>query len=169
MKKHLSLFPLLCAVILLFSGCADTAAKEPLTEKFTCDFSVDYQDMQFAGIMQRSNAGTLTMSLKEPKTLSGLTVSHDGEKTTASLGILEYTLDEKLPQASAVNTILDVLDDLFEKAQSGKLIDDGMEFTGKTDGFDYRMLSDPDTGVLMTLEVPDMQLNVKFSGMRKGE
>ncbi len=161
------MLPLLCVWLVMVSGCGNTRAPAPPTAvNFTCDFTATYREMEFAGKLERAAAGMLTVSLTKPAALNGLTLTWDGEGARVSLGLLHYTMDATLPQSGFGKLLLNVLDAAFCENMAGRLTEIGAQFTGKTGQYDYTLLCEPETGTLLSLQVPDAALSVHFSDLR---
>lgn len=158
---------LLCALLAVTAGCGVSHTPEPpAAVNFVCDFTASYREMQFAGTLKRASAGMLTVSLTEPVALKGLTLTWDGEGARMSLGLLHYSMDSALPQTGFGKLLLDTLDAVFCGAVSGELTDAGARFSGTVGRLSYTVLSVPETGTLLSLDVPDAALSVCFGNVR---
>lgn len=154
--------------ILLLIGCKEKTV-EPITVDFICDFTAEYNGMTVSGGLQRDMAGTLTLCVTSPDTLSGMVLRWDGNTAHVSLGDLQYTLETELPQAAAPQLILKILDALFYASQADTLVFDGAQLTGRIGEYAYAAQLDPQTGTLLSMEVPAAALSVRFSNVQKGK
>ena len=146
----------------LLTACGAAKTAPPQTVRFSCDFAAEYQDLQLEGTLQRLNVGTLSLSLTVPPSLSGMQISWDGEKATVAFHGLQYTMSAKLPQSAAARLMLETLDDACKRAADGALTKDGVALSGTVGAYRYELLSDAKDGSLVSLEVPDAALSVRF-------
>ena len=154
----------------LWSGCQRSSATTapPVTTGFSCRVTADYNGMAVEGQMVRHLADDLTLTLTEPDTLNGLTLTLDGDTLTAVWHGVTATVDPaQLPQAGALPLLLRTLDAAATLTDGGEHTADGLKFTGETDLGSYTLLSDPETGNLLTLEIPAAELTVTFSDFQR--
>lgn len=154
----------------LWSGCqrSSTTTAPPVTTGFSCRVAADYNGMAVEGQMVRHLADDLTLTLSEPATLNGLILTLDGETLTAEWHGVTATVDPaQLPQAGAIPLLLRTLDAAATLTDGGENTADGLKFTGETDLGSYTLLSDPNTGNLITLEIPAAELTVTFSDFQR--
>jgi hypothetical protein len=152
-------------VCVLLGGCATPAtAQPPTTNGFTCRVTADYDGLVFAGSLQRKAGESLTLAVQEPTTLQGLTLSWDGQALTAAIHGISATVDaQKIPQAAVMPLLLNVLDAAAETATDGEKTADGWQLSGEWEGTAYTLVSDPQTGNLISVSVPSVPLTVRFS------
>ena len=162
MKRWL-VFLVLTATVFL-SGCAaQPTAQPPTTDGFSCRVTADYDDLAFAGDLRRETDENISLTLAEPATLEGLVLAWDGKALTATMHGISTTVDaNKVPQAAVLPLVLDVLDNAA-KMNDGEKTTDGWAFTGEWEGHTYTLVSDPQTGHLISISVPDVPLVVRFS------
>lgn len=151
--------------ILLLAGCGKKAPA-PVTVKFTCDFSAEYNGMTFAGSLRRDMAGTLALSLTSPESLAGMELTWDGNGATVSLGALQYTVEAELPQTAVPRLVLAALDDLFYAASAGTLTAQNGNLYGRVGDYAYTVQTDPDSGTLLSMEFPDAGLTARFTNVQ---
>lgn len=158
----------ICCMIItaLLTACGAAKTAPPETVRFSCDFVATYNDLKLEGTLERHNVGTLTLALSAPQSLSGMQLTWDGETATVAYHGLTYTLPAKLPQAAAARLLLDALDDLCKRSADGSLTKDGAAFTGTVGEYGYTVLCDPQSGTLLSLEVPDAAFSVHFSNVK---
>lgn len=163
------LYAVVCVGIL--GGCAGTrptAPTEPVTEGFSCRIAADYDGLVFKGQMTRKLASTLTLELEEPPTLAGLTLTLKEDALTAQLHGIHATIDPaQLPQAGAIPLLLNALDAAATLTEGGESTAEGLTFRGEIDGVGYTLVSDADSGNLLTLELPDVPMTVLFSDFQR--
>ena len=154
----------------LWGGCqrTPTAITPPVTTGFSCRVTANYNGMAVEGQMVRHLADDLTLTLTKPDTLNGLTLTLDGNTLTAAWHGVTATVDPaQLPQAGALPLLLHTLDAAATLTDGGERTADGLKFTGETDLGSYTLLSDPETGNLLTLEIPAAELTVTFSDFQR--
>lgn len=93
-----------CAVlacfVLLLTSCSPGAAGHtaPTFTGFSCKADIAYRDMTVKGRLSRVSAGTLTLEIEEPATLSGMKLSWDGEQVRVNMLGLSVELDRRIFQ-----------------------------------------------------------------------
>lgn len=170
MKRPLLLSALLALCILL-TGCNRTTAataEPPAATGFSCGFAGTYRGEEVAGSLQRSAAGLLTATLTAPESLSGLTMTWNGETVALSMLGLDWEMNpDAVPQAALGRRVLNALDAVVYGEGVGDLTDDGRLKTVGAAGEDadggFTLYSDPATGDLLSLEVPSEELTLTFS------
>lgn len=154
------------AVFLLVGGCAATAdaPQPPTTDGFSCRVTADYDGLAFVGDLRRETGKSLTLTVTDPATLSGLTLAWDGKSLTAAMHGITATVDaNSIPQAAVMPLLLNVLDTAAKLTDGGEKTADGLSFSGEWDGYQYTLVSDPETGNLISLAVPSAPLTLTFS------
>ena len=163
---------LICVILCvgLLSGCKGGRSKPtaPVTTGFSCTATADYNGLALKGTLTRRIASTLTLTLDEPATLKGLTLRWEEDALTAELHGITATLDpSQLPQAGAIPLLLRTLDAAATLTDGGERTADGLTFRGETDFGSYTLVSDPETGNLLTLDIPSAPLTVTFSDFQR--
>ncbi|MBE6758192.1 MAG: hypothetical protein E7552_06575 [Ruminococcaceae bacterium] len=166
MIRPLRLFPLL--LCLLLTGCNTAAAvgQRPIAVGFSCTAAGRYHGNEVAGKVERSSAGLLTLTLTKPDELNGLTMTWDGQTVTLDMLGLKWSLSpEKVPSAALGRRLLQALDAVVYTTADGVLTEDGRhKTTGELEGgITYTLYSDPETGALLSLEVPKEELYLTFA------
>ena len=119
--------------------------------------------MQVKGHLTRLTAGTLTMDITEPKALKGMTMSWDGETISMKMYGMTFGLSpEEVPESALCKGILDALDAAAGK-DGGTLTGDGLLTAGRALNGEFEILSDPDTGHLLSMKIPSLNLTAVFS------
>lgn len=114
----------------------------------------------------------MKLSLTQPDELNGLTMTWDGQTVTLDMLGLRWSLSpEKVPSAALGKCILQSLDAVVYSTTEGVLTEDGrLKTTGEAQaGVPYTLYSDPETGALLSLEVPSEELYVVFSDFKTTE
>ena len=167
MKRWLALIGL--TVLVFVGGCATEAdaPQPPTTDGFSCSVTADYDGLKIIGDLRRETGKSLTLTLKEPATLSGAVLSWDGKALTATIHGLSATVDANdVPQAAMMPLLLNALDDAAQVTDGGERTAEGWQFSGEWEGHTYTLVSDPITGHLLALRVPSVPLSVSFSDFR---
>lgn len=163
MKRRICLIlSLLTVCLTLFSGCKkeESGAATPVVSGFTCGVNITYRALELQGEMTRNEDGKLLVTFSEPKSLSGIAISWDGEDMAMELGGLSVRVDEsRIPQSALIKSMLRVL---TAPPVDGSLTQEGYVMTGQVDGKAYTLVCEPDTGFLRSLSVPEDELSVTF-------
>ncbi len=168
--KLIALFLPLCLLL----GCNRTAATGhlPIAVGFSCEAEGTLKGDPIAGSIQRSGAGLLRMSLTQPDELNGLTMTWDGQTVTLDMLGLQWSLDpEKVPRAALGKRVLQSLDAVVYSTADGVLTEDGrLKTVGDAEtGVPYTLYSDPESGALLSLEIPSEELYLVFSDFKQNE
>ncbi|MCL2884372.1 MAG: hypothetical protein FWF49_02655, partial [Oscillospiraceae bacterium] len=163
-------FFVLTISLFLLSACkgASSGAQKPTLTSFSCQAAITYQGLTIKGKLSRQAAGTLTLDITEPPSLAGMTMSWDGQTVTLKMNGLSFGVDPAtVPQTALGKVIINALDAAVGK-KDGTLTPSGYEVSGSDAGGSFTLVSDPDTGALLTLTVPSADLTAVFSDFAWG-
>lgn len=153
----------LCALF----GCAASAPAFPVTEHFRCEADVRLGEQTFSGTLTRAAAGTLKWEINAPASVSGWTFLWDGETLTLSVPGLSYAVEAAaLPETAPARVLLTALDAVARlDRQTGTVAaaDGAGRTVGTCSAGTFTLLSDPDTGFLRALSVPEQGVEIRFS------
>ena len=155
----------LCTALVL-SACSSkkNGAEEPVTAGFECDMDVQYRDMEVKGHLTRQTAGTLLLEVTEPATLNGLSMEWDGENVQLRLHGLSFDVDPSaIPQSALGKGILGALDTALGLHEDRTVTEEGVSTKGSTLDGEFTLVSDPETGNLLSLTIPSLELTAQFS------
>ncbi len=154
-------------LVLAMSSCKKSGGKAeaPVVTGFECDVKLTYRDMDIAGHLTRLNAGTLTLAFTEPASLKDMTMMWDGENISMKMYGLTFGVDpSEVPESALGKGIIDALDVAFRGgAAKGEVTDEGVKTQGDSVNGQFELLSDPDSGSLLALKVPSLNLTASFS------
>lgn len=160
-----------CCLVLFLSACRSgggDAPPDPITTDFSCEADIQYRDMQVKGTLSRSSAGTLSLTFSEPDTLKGITAQWNGDTVKASLYGLSFDLSPDTLPAGALGSVLtDALDAVLRTPAAGTLTEEGFCWEGSGQNGSIEVLSDPEDGSLLSLEIPSVPLTASFEGFKK--
>ena len=153
----------LCVLI----GCAASAPAFPVIEEFRCEAAIELSGQTFSGTLTRASAGTLTFEMTAPDSVSGWTFRFDGEAVTLTLQGLSYAVEPAaLPNTAPVRVLATALDAVArtDRKTAPVAAADGVGRTvGRCSAGSFVLLSDPKTGFLRELSVPEALLEIRFS------
>lgn len=158
--------------LLSLTACSgkEGGSEAPVTSGFQCDVDVAYRDMQVKGHLSRPTAGTLLLDVTEPATLNGMSMEWNGENVTVKLHGLKFDVNPSaIPQSALGKGILDALDAAVSLHENGTVSDEGMTTKGQSVSGEFELLSDPETGKLLSLSVPSLEMNAVFSNFSFGD
>lgn len=169
--KHPRLWPVLLALVVLLTGCnprSSSKVETPHVTGFSCSAAGTYREEAVAGTLTRSAAGLLTVTLSEPSSLDGLTMTWNGENVKLRMLGIEWSISpDAIPQAALGVRILQSLDAVVHGEGEGERTADGrLRTTGTAGDAAFTLYSDPATGALLSLEVPSEELTLTFSDFR---
>ncbi|HJD24087.1 MAG TPA: hypothetical protein H9694_08080 [Firmicutes bacterium] len=157
---------LLCAALLFLPACSpgEKEAQEPVTAGFECDIAVQYQEMDIQGHLTRRSAGSLLLEITEPSTLNGLSMEWDGESITMKIHGLSFGVDPSaLPESALGQGLLSALDAAIGQREERAQTQEGLATSGSITQGEFILVSDPETGSLLSLNIPAMGLTAEFS------
>ena len=159
---------LLLLPLCLLIGCNRPAVATPPTATgFSCTAVGTYRGEEIAGTLTRASAGLLTVTLTRPAALEGLTMEWNGESVSLGMLGLQWSLDpEKVPEAALGEQLLLALDTLVYSAGDSETDAEGRVVTRDADNT-FTIYSDPNSGALLALEVPNAALSLTFSDFTK--
>lgn len=116
------------------------------------------------------SAGTLKMEFTEPATLNGMSMEWDGETISVKYAGLSFGVDPAaVPESALGKGLLDALDAGFRSGGEGQMTDKGLSVTGQSVNGQFEMLSDPQTGQLLSLKIPELKVAATFSNFQIAE
>ena len=158
------------------AGCSgggnDNTVQEPVGTGFECDVDLTYKDMDIQGHLTRLSAGTLTLDITSPKSLEGMTMQWDGETISIKMYGLSFGIDPAdIPETALGKSLLDALDGIQSLKGNGQnpgstLTDEGVLTKGNAVDGSFEILSDPETGSLLSLKIPSAGLTATFSNFQ---
>ena len=160
--KHgvIRLCAVLCAALWLV-GCGAPQAAAPVTDGFTCRAAMQYCDMAVEGVLTCSAEDGATLTFDLPKSLQGVTLGwRDGTMTMALGGMQVAVPPEKVPQSALIRCLLEALTATHPK---GEVTDRGLVIHGKMENASYTLVCHPETGLPLSLSVPDEHLEAAFT------
>ena len=158
----------LVAIGWLFGGCAAHKAAPPAAVHFACDAHILYQDLELKAQLTRADSGALTLAVTYPATLNDLKMSWNGEDVKVEMYGISFDLDpDSLPVSGLGRGLLDALDAVAASDNAPTLTEEGATLAGQGQNGEYTLVTDPDTGHLLSLSVPAIPLEVTFSNFQE--
>lgn len=152
-------------------GCAASAPAFPVTEHFRCEADVVCGGERFSGTLMRGAAGTLRWEMTAPESVRGCAFGWDGEALTLTAQGLSFAVEPtSLPETAPVRVLLSALDAvaLTDRQTAPIAASDGAARTaGRCSAGSFVLLSDPATGALRALSVPERAVEIRFSAFAK--
>ena len=140
-------------------GAAGSAGVDPLRRR--CRLR---RRQQVQGHLTRLTTGTLSLDIDEPETLKGMTMQWDGETVSVKMYGLSFGLDPAaVPETALGRSLLAALDAALHPSGEGKVTENGLVTNGEAAGGAFTITSDPETGSLLSLELPSAQLKATFT------
>ena len=155
---------MLCAVFWLV-GCGAPQTATPVTDGFTCRAAMQYCDMAVEGVLTCSAEEGATLTFDLPKSLQGVTLGWRDGTMTMALGSMQVTVPpEKVPQSALIRCLLEALTASHPK---GELTDEGVVIRGEMENASYTLMCHPETGLPLSLSVPDEHLEAVFTDVTR--
>lgn len=168
-RRFFGLCLALLTALLLCTACHSQSQnpEKPVTTGFACDVDMMYQDMRVKGRLTRMSAGTLKMEFTEPATLNGMSMEWDGETISVKYAGLSFGRGSdrragKRPGQGAFGCAGRGL----RSGGEGQMTDKGLSVTGQSVNGQFEMLSDPQTGQLLSLKIPELKVAAAFSNFQ---
>lgn len=110
----------------------------------------------------------MALTFSQPDTLKGITAQWNGDKVQASLYGLSFDLSPDTLPAGALGSVLtDALDAVLRAPTAGRLTEEGFCWEGTGQNGAITVLSDPQDGSLLSLEIPSVPLSATFDGFER--
>lgn len=160
---------LLLSCTLLLCSCSSNKIKDSKSAQIPSGFSatadITYGDLAVTADLSRTKKDAITLTVKSPEPLNGMQFTYDGSKTTVSYYGISFDLPQNTATAKAVaNTICNVIkdtetaSDVTATEKNGKI-----ELCGKIDEGKYTVTMDKKSRAILTISMPDIDLNCTFS------
>ena len=95
-------------------------------------------------------------------------ITLDGDRVEVEMYGMSFNLNpDKLPVSGLAKGVLDVLDQVARSDEPPRLTENGAVLYGKSQNGEFTLISDPETGDLLSLSVPDLPLEVTFSSFEQ--
>lgn len=148
---------LVLAVCLICTGCAapNTA---PVVSGFRCQADITYGGASYAGVLDRTDPATATLTLHEPVAMSGLVMQWDGQAVHVQYMGMNMTVDEaELPVGAVIRVLCDTLDACAQGNVTSATVE------GESACGPYTLCMDASSGLPLELRLPLLDLTVTFS------
>lgn len=150
-------------------GCSvaktKTEAPSSIISGFSCDITLSYSDMSISAHMTWPSAGVCCIEIKEPASLSGMTLNWSGGEFSLSyMGIEVPFSEEILPNAGFAEGIVNSLEAAVQETEF-EIIKSGNEYIYSAIGKsgDYSLSFDENSGNLTGISVPSINLDAVIS------
>ncbi len=176
MKRSLKIFGVCLALSLTLSGCGTENGGQPseseqekvsdsLNHSFDAKATIKMGDIEAEADINRTEEGVCTVRLTNPKGLSGMTFSFDQENVTISYMGLSLELDNDSVLTSSMTKA--VVASINMAAQphgvSMALEGDALIIKGTTESGDFTLKLDRSDYSVLTLSIPNLDLECNFN------
>ena len=162
MKRIYGRLAAVLAALLCLCGCGTKSTIQPITDGFTAQATIRYKEMDVAGQFSCSADGRVNMVFSLPKSLDGVTLGWNGSEMQMRLGGMTITVaEDSMPDGGLIRCLTRVL--AAVEPTGGKKEGERYVIDGNADGTPYTLVCDAESGLPLSLSVPDEQLEVTFS------
>lgn len=155
-------------VMTFLTACSTTkekvSTKELLAEPFTCTANITTDELDATGILNRYASDSWDIEFSEPSTLSGVKLTFNANTSEASYKGLTYSMPKTaVPVNSMLLCLASAVDTIANADQTDCTASEGLlTFKGSTDGGDYILTLEEDSGNLAMFEMPNSNLIITF-------
>lgn len=167
---------LLCLPLLLCSCSKAPETEEEIREEaaeiasrdFVSGASIEYGGLSLRAQITKDSQGETTVTMESPETVKGLTLTaKDGEVALHYKG-LSTSID---PDSFVGKTLVQAAIKALNEAGNPQGItvtrtDGGVQLISSTEGMNFTLALDQETGHFLELSVPDEKLNIKFENFQ---
>lgn len=135
-----------------------------LAQPFDAKATIRMEELELAADVNRTAPGQLTLAVTEPRALSGMQFSYDGEEVTVSYRGLSVRLDD---DSVLVTSLVKLIVDSIDEAAGMEGVDVAVEgetlrLSGKSDTGRFSLLLDRKNGSLASLQMPELDFECRF-------
>ena len=151
---------LLC-ILCLFTSCEATKTA-PITERFSCIITCEYDGRNYEGILDRTDPQMTTVTFTSPPSVAGMVMMKTVDRVAVRLGDAEYTAAcETYPDGNLVGILCEAL----TQAKDASVQE---PFEGMCAAGVYRLSFDEQNGFPTVLELSDLPLRIRFLKQTRG-
>lgn len=159
--------------MILFSGCGKDASggnyppKPP--ERFETDVLLIAGEDEITAHLSYHGLGSCVLNFTSPESLQGLSAVWQEDECVLTYNNLSYTLQlDKLPEGFFGKAALAVFDKLVD-VESFTVAKDGDKwvYKGEINSGSFRLIQDSQTGAFEALEIPEMEISLKFENFKE--
>ena len=149
--------------VLIGGKSSSRSSATPLADNFSCDISLKYSGMSLSGSITRTGPGHCTITLKEPKTLSGMRFDLTGEGMEISYGELKLPLGSiNIPESNLFEPLCRALDAaVVPDSLKADRIDGKNVFYGTSHLSSFEIAC-ADDGRILSIKIPKYELDVSM-------
>ena len=152
------------AIAVTLSGCGAGRGQgdiDPVTTDFSCEATIQYRELELEAELTRQTDGKLLLAFSRPDSLSGIALGWDGTDMTMELGGMSLRMAaEKVPESALIRCLLRVL---AAAHPEGTETEEGYTVSGEAEGVAYVLVCHPETGLPLSLTVPEEELTATFT------
>lgn len=174
MKRIFALM-LVVVSILSLSACGKIGKvkkeiKPQLDSAFSCNVKMKYGDLLSEAEVKRFGNGAWESYFSAPSTLAGVKLSFIDDDVTASYKGLSFSVPKSaLPIKSMMSNLFAIIDETASKEKIEVINDkEYLIIEGRTEQGDYEIKLDKETGLLVSFEMPNLDLLIEFSDFMPG-
>ncbi len=155
---------MLCAIVLLSTGCRKQTASPPVTTDFSCDFTARYGEMKVKGTLTRYTAGTLQLAFTYPSTLQDIVAIWNGESIKVQYHDMTFQVTPSaLPESALGEAVIWVLDEITRGEGTTTESGDTVTISGSQGEVEYVYVYRAQNGEPLSLSIPSYDLEVTFN------
>ena len=161
----------LLAIPVFLGACSSgpDEATSPLAERsgyFDTTANITYRELSATARITRDSPRSCIVTFTSPESLSGITFVFWGDRVDLNYGMLSFTFD---PNSVPGGAIASVMVNAVNSALSGKGLivehtDGSLTLSGRLESGDFLLRLDGGDGSLLTLSIPEQELEIEFLG-----
>ena len=135
-----------------------------MSRPFDAEATITMKDLVLTADINRTEPGQATIRITEPKNLSGMNFSYDGDDITVSYMGFSVQLDGN---SKLVSNVASLIVSALDKAASPSGVDVSMEedallVSGESDSGKFSIRLDKENGSIISVQVPEVDFECRF-------
>lgn len=148
-------------MLLTLAGCGEAEEVDTKLVGISFDADIEYEDYECECSIKAYGGGVFSCTVTKPETISGTTVTYDGEETAVTYMGMTYKPSAKIPTENVAEMLSNVVKNTAPAQKDGE----EYKVYGKTGGYDY-VLTVSETGLPLRLTCPSADLSVEFTNVK---